>query len=327
MTDRSADNGCPRDFERHDRFFPGPGLWVALAAVGLADALWLALSDRLSLDLRSAAALLPAVALLAVLRVYCRTRADIRLRRLYLPVTGALYIVLAFTALRVLNHLTMSVPFPLVDDPLAKLDAMLGLNWLAYTHWVAERPLLVTLFQLAYTGLTLVALAVFVALFAARRIERAREFVRLIFWSGLSATIIGAFFPAKAAMDRFASLDLRAVFGPEAGVYHLPYLDALRANLPHVLDLQELPGLVVIPSFHTACALLIVYSCRKVPVLQPLSIFYGVTMIASTPIMGGHYFIDLIAGTALTGAIVLADARIGSPRAAKVANGLAAAPR
>lgn len=317
----------PRGARLREALFPGAAFWAALAAVAIVDVLWLALSNRLSLDLRSAAVLAPAVLLLAILRAYCRNRTDPRLQRLYVPITGALFVILAFSALRVLNHLTMSVPFPYVDDGLAKLDATMGLNWTTYAQWVAERPLLVTLFQLVYTGLTLIALTVFIALFAARRIERAREFVRLIFWSGLSATLIGAFFPAKAAMDRFASSDLRAVFGPEAGVYHLPYLDALRSNLPHVLDLQELPGLVVIPSFHTACALLIMYCCRKVPVLQPLSIFYGVTMIASTPIMGGHYFVDLIAGTALTAAVILADARIGAPRAAKTATGLAAAPR
>jgi membrane-associated phospholipid phosphatase len=258
----------------------------------------------------SGQAIAPAVALLAILRSYCLSRSEARLQRLYVPLAGALFIILAFTALRVLDHLTMSIPFPYVDDGLAKLDAILGFNWLGYAEWVAGRPLVVKAFQLSYTALTLVAIAVFIILFAARRIDRAREFVRLIFWSGLVTTVIGLFIPAKAAMDRFASLDLRAIFGPDAGVYPIPYLNVLRSNVPHVLNLEELPGLVAMPSFHTACALLIVYSCRKIWLLQPLSIMYAVVMIASTPIMGGHYFVDLIGGGLLVAVVIFADNRI-----------------
>ena len=71
-------------------------------------------------------------------------------------------------------------------------------------------------------------------------------------------------------MDRFASSKLQAVFGPDAGIYPLPHLDALRSNAPHVLDLEHLPGLVNMPSFHTACALLIAYCCRGIRFLNVL---------------------------------------------------------
>jgi membrane-associated phospholipid phosphatase len=326
VTDSIGANDGPHDFERHENLFPGRGLWSVLAVIAAVDIVWLATSDRLSLDLWSGRSIAPAVALLAILRVYCRSRSELRLRRLFLPLAGALFIILAFTALRVLDHLTMSIPFHYVDDGLAKLDAILGFDWLGYAEWVAGRPLVVKAFQLAYTGLTLVALAVFIILFAVRRIDRAKEFVRLIFWSGLAATIIGMFFPAKAAMDRFASLDLRAIFGPDAGVYHLPYFNVLRSNEPYVLNLQGLPGLVSMPSFHTACALLIMYSCRQIWVLQPLSILYAVVMIASTPIIGGHYFVDIIAGGFLTAIVIFADGRIGYSAGAPSPSGLPVSP-
>jgi PAP2 superfamily len=315
VTDIIGANDSPRADERHETLFPGRILWATLAAIAVVDTIWLAASERLSLDLWSGRSIAPTVALIAALAFYCRSRSDVRLQRLSIPLAGALFIILAFTALRVLNHLTMSLPFSYVDDGLAKLDAISGFNWLAYAEWVAARPLVVKAFQLAYTGLTLVALAVFVILFAVRRIDRAKEFIRLIFWSGLTATIIGAFVPAKAAMDRFASLDLRAIFGPDAGVYHIPYLNALRSNEPCVLNFEELPGLVAMPSFHTACALLIMYCCRGIWVLHPVSILYSVVMIASTPVIGGHYFVDIIAGGLLVAVLVFADSRIRySPR-------------
>jgi hypothetical protein len=290
--------------------FPGVGPWATLAVICGIDAIWLLISARLSLDLSSTRMTLLSAGLIVFFAAYCRSRADLRLQRVATPLIGALFIVLAFTALRVLNHLTMSIPFPLADDGLARLDAMLGLDWLTYAKWVAAHPLIVTAFGLAYTGLALVVLAAFVALWVAGRIDRAKEFVRLVFSTGLAATVIGAAFPAKAAMDRFASLPLRGIFGPTAGVYHLPYLQSLRSGLPHVLNLHELPGMVVIPSYHTACALLIMYACRGIPILQVLAIFYSVVMIASTPIMGGHYFIDLICGGILVAIVLLVDRRV-----------------
>jgi PAP2 superfamily len=324
VTDIIGDNDCRSDHEQREWSFPGRGLWIALTAIAAVDAIWLATSTRLSLDLTSGSAIAPAVAMIVAFPLYRRSISEARLRRVYVPLAGVLFIVLAFTAMRVLDHLTMSIPFLLVGDGWEKLDTTLGFNWLAYADWVAGRPLLVAAFQTAYTGLTLVALAVFVVLLAVKRIDRAQEFVRLVFWTALAATISGAFFPAKAAMDRFASPELRTVFGPDAGVYHLPYLTALRSHMPHVLDLQDLPGMVVIPSFHTACGLLIAYCCRKIWLLQPLAIMYAAVMIASTPIMGGHYFVDLIAGGFLVVVVVYADRRLTRSAAATSPDGLPA---
>jgi hypothetical protein len=290
--------------------FPGVGLWATLAGVCAIDTIWLLTSERLSLDLSSTRMTLLSAGLIVFFAAYCRSRTDVRLQLISVPLIGALFIILAFTTLRILNHLTMSIPFPLADDDLARLDAMLGLDWLTFAKWVAAHPLIVAAFELAYTGLALVVLTVFVALWIVGRIDRAKEFVRLVFSTGLAATVIGAAFPAKAAMDRFASLHMRDIFGPTAGVYHLPYLQSLRSGLPHVFNLHELPGMVVIPSYHTACALLIMHACRGITVLQVLAIFYSVVMIASTPIMGGHYFIDLICGGILVAIVLLIDRRV-----------------
>jgi PAP2 superfamily len=290
--------------------FPGRWLWLSVAAIFVIDATWLAMSQRLSLDLQSARSMVPGVTLLPLVAVYCHSRTDFRLQQLAPPLAGALFITLAFAALRVLDHLMMSLPFPWADDTLARLDADLGFDWLNYTRWAAARPLVVAAFRFSYTGLTLVTLFVFIVLFAAGERARAKEFLRFVFWSALATVILGAAVPARGAMYRFASTNLQSVFGAEAGIYPLPYLNALRSHAPHILNFQDLPGLVSMPSFHTACALLVAYSCRNIRILGTLSILYAAVMIASTPIMGGHYFVDLIGGAALMTAIVLLDKRI-----------------
>ncbi len=316
-------SNAPLNESLQEKLFPSRALWLALAAITATDITWLVTSERLSIDLASGRGAAQAIVLIAAPLLYCQTRPDPHLRRLCAPLSGAMFIVFSFMALRVINHLTMSVPFAYADDQLAKLDTLLGLDWLGYAEWVAARPPIIIAFQLAYVGLTMVALVFFIILFAAKRVDRAREFIRLIFWSGLTATIIGAFFPAQGAMVRYASTGLQTSFGPEAGIFYLRELYALRSNLPHVLNLEQLPGLVTMPSYHTTCGLLIVYCSRNVWLLQPLSILYATTMIASTPIMGGHYFVDLIGGGLLTACIVTVDSKsrraVGSPPATATA--------
>lgn len=290
-----------------DALFPGRALWLAIACIGCIDLVWLGASKRLSLDSASVNRTALTLGAFAAITAYCRLRPDVRLNRLATPLTGVLFIALAFTVLRVLDHLTMSVPFPYLDDALAATDSVLGLNWLAYAGWVANRPMVLATFETVYSALGCTALVVFIVLFASGRIERAREFVRVVFATSLTTTIAGMFCPALGAMHRLATPALRNVFGPQTGVGFVPYLEMLRAQTPHVLQLDSLPGLVGIPSLHTAFALLIVYSCRGIPILRTGSILYAVPMIASTPIIGGHYFVDLIAGGLLVAVMAPID--------------------
>jgi hypothetical protein len=296
-----------RNVEGRGLLFPGRVSWAALAAIIVIDVAWLAWSSRFSLNLASLFGVLPSFTMLAAMAVYCRFNDGELIRKLQEPLMGTLFVLVAFNALRVFNHLTMSIPFPFVDDQLAALDEMLGLKWLAYTTWVSHHPFIIAAFQKTYQGLTLVTAVVLALLFTVIGSGRAAEFCRLVFWTSLVTAIIGAAFPAEAAMDRFASTELRLVFGPNAGIYPLPFIEAVRGVADCILDLRRLPGLIAMPSFHTICGLLIVYACRGHRFLWPAMVTYATIMIASTPIMGGHYFVDLIAGALLAVLAIAAD--------------------
>ncbi|WP_407070729.1 phosphatase PAP2 family protein [Paraburkholderia rhynchosiae] len=66
-----------------------------------------------------------------------------------------------------------------------------------------------------------------------------------------------------------------------------------------VIDLANAQGVVSLPSFHTALAVLFTYSLRKVPWLRRVAVPLNVIMILSTPTQGGHYLADVIAGLLL----------------------------
>ena len=57
-------------------------------------------------------------------------------------------------------------------------------------------------------------------------------------------------------------------------------------------------GLVSMPSMHTAVGVLMIAVARRTWLFWP-AFGYGTVMISATPVWGGHYLVDLIAGAAL----------------------------
>src|SRR5438477_606660 len=90
------------------------------------------------------------------------------------------------------------------------------------------------------------------------------------------------------------------------------YLDQVRDLAPvregtlRHLDLFSLAGIVTFPSFHAASALLYAWALWPVRWIRPVAIIANAAMLASTPIDGGHYFVDLIAGAAIAAASIAA---------------------
>ena len=178
------------------------------------------------------------------------------------------------------------------------------------------------LLRTAYLSLSQLTVVVFAVLFYLRGAGRAAEYVRQFFGCAAISTVIGAFFPCIGVMVRYASPELAAVFGPGAGTYYLPPLEALRSELPYQFDLRTMPGLVEFPSFHTASAVIMAYAFRDFGRVSWLALLYALLLIASTPLIGGHYFVDLIAGAAVAVAMILVERAVHRGRQSGLATGI-----
>ncbi|WP_310125975.1 phosphatase PAP2 family protein [Paraburkholderia terricola] len=73
-----------------------------------------------------------------------------------------------------------------------------------------------------------------------------------------------------------------------------------------MIDIATAQGLVSMPSFHTALAILFVYSLRRRRVLACVAIPLNLVMILSTPTQGGHYLADVFGGLCLSALTVRA---------------------
>ena len=314
--------------------FPGRGPWITVLATCVVIAVWVGADGRIAFDLRSgvapAAVVLWSFALgscIALRSPETSIRRFLNLVRHFMH--GLAFVVLGFLTLRVLSHLLMTLPFEWADDRLAGWDSSFGLSWMAYAHWVAERPTVVRLFDYAYFGTSFMSAAIFMLLFLLGRAERAKEFLELLLYSGLACMIIAACFPAKAAVAHFADPALQTAFGPAAGVYHLKMLEALRSGEAHMLVLYQMPGLATFPSFHTIVGLLVVYACRgMIPLFVP-AVIYTTVIVASTPIMGGHYLVDIAGGIALAVTVIVLhrNSDLVAARARAILNAIKQRPR
>ncbi|WP_210434214.1 phosphatase PAP2 family protein [Sphingopyxis granuli] len=219
----------------------------------------------------------------------------------------------AWPALRLLNHLTMTTGLPLADIQLAAADNMMGFDWITYLGLLDRAPTLLGIMDFLYTSLSIYVAAFFiiVALFSREPLMACREFISIFFLSALTFSLVGSFFPALSAATHYAPLPEFNHFDPHIGAYHLDHLVALRTDIDHRLNLANMPGLVTFPSFHTAIGIIAIYCCRSMPLLLALSLLLNSLMIASTPLFGAHYLIDIIGGTFIAIAII-ALYRIGS---------------
>ncbi|MDR9394976.1 MAG: phosphatase PAP2 family protein [Roseovarius sp.] len=217
---------------------------------------------------------------------------------------GLFFLKLAWLALRLLNHLTMMTAIPLADDMLAGWDHALGISWHMYFDWVHASPVAIEILKTSYTSLTSLSVLALAGLIAMRQTLRARYFIEVFFVTALICIVMGAGFPAKAAvLHIIPDLSLYPNFDEVPGSYHIEHLTALRGAEGSVtLELSNLPGLVTFPSFHTAAGILLSVAYWRTRLFAPV-VGYTVIMIASTPVFGAHYFIDIFAGAAIAGIV------------------------
>jgi hypothetical protein len=288
-----------------------PTLWGLVALQILVAAAWIAIDPRISFTPTKAdetALTLGACLLVAAIAYgFQASRWPVIAERIRVMATGVLFLLVSFTGARFLNYLSMSLALPMTDDLLDSWDRALGIDWHAYAFWLSRHPAVLSSLEQCYVLAAVSIPFIFMFLVGCGRVERAKEFATLLYLGVFVTICIAGFFPAEGAMVRYMDGQLPAgTFGDKAGIFFVEALRKVRESNDIVLSFAPLPGLASFPSFHTAIALLIVYACRDNMITLLLAAAGAGAILIATPVYGGHYFIDVIAGFAL--AVVLAAA-------------------
>jgi hypothetical protein len=121
-----------------------------------------------------------------------------------------------------------------------------------------------------------------------------------------ATAVIASFIPAANALiyvDK-APTDLSTLL--DGGHSYFPTLEGLRAGTLRIIDFDGMEGLISFPSFHTANAILFVWALWPIRLLRLPMLVLNFLLIASTPLAGAHYLVDLIGGAAVAFAATFA---------------------
>ena len=198
----------------------------------------------------------------------------------------------------------VGLELPLVDDALARFDAAIGLEWTTQYAWAVAHPTVYGVMDFVYKLLLpQIPVVCFVVGYADP--ERLRVFT-LANAFGLTSTLaLFALFPAASTFTRAGVMQI-ADFAVQ--------FDAVREGGLRVLDPMRLTGLISFPSYHALLAVLVACAFWRMPKLFPIALALEVAIIAFSPLIGGHYIADILAGVALGLLAFYAAARIGARR-------------
>jgi hypothetical protein len=178
-------------------------------------------------------------------------------------------------------------------------------------HYVNAHPLLATWLSYGYSMIRWPIFAIPVILAAAHRYRRIQEFTLAFALALIATTVVSALVPAYGVYQQIG-LDPAALEHLDARAYldTVRDLAPVRAGTLRHLDLFALAGIVTFPSFHASSAALYAWAFWPVRWMQPVALIANGAMMASTPIDGGHYFIDLIAGVAIAVLAIVVSRRL-----------------
>jgi PAP2 superfamily len=276
--------------------------WAAILVVVVSDAILLA-ETSFRLEASPQLRILFVWILLAVVLVICRRWKSFpqTTHRLAHLTRTVLALVLFTNAVSILSYiLTGILPLPGWDGALATADRALGLNWLDMYHWVTRYPAIEASARAVYMSLGPEMLILLFALEMLGHHNQARAFLLWIIVSTIAALGIGALMPAAGAFVYY-HLPVASTTG-----YVSQWAD-LRNGTLRTIDPFDNQGLVVFPSFHTVLAVLCACAATPLRILRYPLLALNLLIILSSPAMGGHYFIDIIAG------IILAALTISLP--------------
>jgi membrane-associated phospholipid phosphatase len=314
----------PDDVEAAWRFFLFN--WVVVGATAATLALSLLMTD-FTIGLGG---LLIAIGYVAIYAGFAHANARSPVRRdpqVMFVLGASAQIALATAAMAPLTYVGASLNFPMQDAALLAVDRALGLDWGAYANFVNDRPTLASWLNYAYAQIGWPLFAIPVVLAAVRRYRRIEEFTFAFVTSLAVTAIISALVPAIGVYQQIG-LDPGALKNIDAGGYldAVHYVPPTRDGALRHLELLGLGGIVTFPSFHATSAVLFAWALWAVRWLRPFALLVNGAMLAATPLNGGHYFIDVIAGVVIAVLSIVAARRIGQVIARRQADAALRAP-
>jgi PAP2 superfamily protein len=199
--------------------------------------------------------------------------------------------------------------FPYCDALLNGADRWMRLDWRSYLHFINGHETLAVLTWLAYRSMLFQFTILVLVLVGASRIARLQQYVLATAVALFLTLAVFTFMPASGIYG-FLQIEPAefANLSPIMTHNQTLLLDALRTGQQTLVD--DMQGLITFPSFHAVWAILFAWGFYPVKQVRVGAIMLNLFVIASTPIQGAHYFIDIVGGAVVAGIAIYVATRL-----------------
>jgi PAP2 superfamily len=215
--------------------------------------------------------------------------------------------IIAMSVMTSLTYVAISINLPLWDGTLLAWDRALGLDFRYYLDFVNGHPQIISVLAAGYRSITWQILGIMFVLPLAGNYRRTGEAICAFALALFATTFISAMVPAIGV---YGELGLTAsdfpYFEPQGYYDTLRDATLVRAGSLHGLDLLKLVGVLTFPSFHAVSAILYTWAFWPMRWLRLFFVPCNNVMLVATPLGGGHYFVDVIAGVVIATMAILA---------------------
>lgn len=199
------------------------------------------------------------------------------------------------------TYLVMRHPAgPIADHWMLAADRLIapGLNWRDTVVGVAHSPILASCANWVYGSLKWQGSLLILLCCLTGQTDRCAAFVQRWLITLAIVTVLFAFLPCYGPASDFGLTHAEVpAIRSNASWCAPPIMKWLGSAASVKLDLSALDGIVTFPSFHAASATLFAWGFWSIRWARWPMLAINVGMILASVPIGGHYFIDVVAGT------------------------------
>jgi membrane-associated phospholipid phosphatase len=209
-----------------------------------------------------------------------------------------------------LSYIAATAGFPLQDATFNAWDRHLHFDWTQVMMFISARPGLQHVLFFAYSSFALQTITTVLVLGITGQLARLSTFVIAFVSTALITIAISAILPA-AGPWLFLELQPAAANGflPASASSWPAFLGLRDGTLRTVYGLHT-EGIITFPSLHAAYCILFAAALYRAKGVKWIALGLNGLMLIATPAYGSHYFVDVIAGTAIAAVCWIVAARI-----------------
>jgi membrane-associated phospholipid phosphatase len=208
-------------------------------------------------------------------------------------------LILAGMLIGPLSYIAATANYPFQDKNLHAIDQFLWLDWRPYLKFVDEHGL-GSISKIGYSTFVWQPFLVPIVLCLRGYVARSYQFALAFLLTMMITVVISMFLPAAGTYTFFGlSPSDYPNLHPSDDFDHMRHLPLLREGKMRLMEIGRVKGIVTFPSFHAAGGFLYLWALWAVWWMRPIALVCNGLLLLATPIDGGHYFIDVIAGVAL----------------------------